>query len=284
MPSRSFDRGGEQRRPLHDVHQPEADDRGAAGHQHAGRDRRRRVRDPPSRTPPAGPAAPAPPGSGRTPARRSSPGRCRRGCRRWPRAARAVRSLGPWSRRRRRRRARASARRLASLDAVAMTRPAPHRLASWIAIVPDPARAGVHDDRLALGQVRTGAQQVPRRRALDEGGEGGGVGDLVGNREQRRGSAATCCAYPPPPSRPSSRRPSAAANDHLAAGNHGQRLLGEVGVLGLVGVGVVDARGEYVEDLLPSTGTGSGSSRTMRVSGPPNSVSWIARMPRPYPR
>ena len=46
----------------------------------------------------------------------------------------------------------------------------------------DPARAGDDDDRLALGQVRAGAQQVPRGRALEDDGQRLLVADAVGHR------------------------------------------------------------------------------------------------------
>ena len=72
--------------------------------------------------------------------------------------------------------------RFSGLDAVAMTRPAPQRRASWTARRPDAAGAGDDDDRLALGQVRAGAQQVPGGRALEDDGQRLLVGDAVGHR------------------------------------------------------------------------------------------------------
>ena len=60
-----------------------------------------------------------------------------------------------------------------------MTRPAPQRRASWTARRADAAGAGDDDDRLALGQVGAGAQQVPGGRALEDDGERLLVADAV---------------------------------------------------------------------------------------------------------
>ena len=72
--------------------------------------------------------------------------------------------------------------RFSGLEAVAITRPAPQRLASWTARRADAAGAGDDDDGLALGQVRAGAQQVPGGRALQDDGQRLLVGDAVGHR------------------------------------------------------------------------------------------------------
>ena len=152
-----------------------------------------------------------------------------------------------------------AARACSALDAVAITRPAPHRLASWIGDGADPAGARVHDHRLAGLQVRrwcaAGARRSHPARAWSAP-----AASLTpsGTGNSRRGSAATRSAYPPPPSRPSNRLPSAARTHHLAAGDQRQRLLGQVGVLGRVGVGVVDAGGQHVEHLLAVAGLGIG--------------------------
>src|SRR3954447_16437519 len=76
--------------------------------------------------------------------------------------------------------------RLSGVDAVAMTRPAPHRLASGTASAPTPPapppvgrghhrptpppRPGDDDHALALGEVRARTQQVPRGGALQHDG------------------------------------------------------------------------------------------------------------------
>ena len=150
-----------------DVHEPEADDRGAAGHQHAGRHRRRRLPRPAipnTASRPSGASA-ARLWSNTGPPVISST--MSTGGRRWPRAA-------PRSGRPRVESTATSAPELEGelrawrrVEAVAMTRPAPQRLASWIGDGADPARAGVHDDALAggAGACSCAAGATPSRPA-----------------------------------------------------------------------------------------------------------------------
>jgi hypothetical protein len=107
----------------------------------------------------------------------------------------------------------------------------------------DPAGGGVDDDGLPGRDPRRGPEDVPRRRALEDEGERLAVLDAVGDREgQRRegdGLLGVAAAR--------DERDDAAAvlrrAGHLGAGDEGELLRGEVGVLRLVGVGVVHARG-----------------------------------------
>ena len=106
--------------------------------------------------------------------RRSSRARCRRACRRWPHAARRS-GRRRASRPRRRRRARAPAAASSSLRRRGDHPAGAPPLRQLDRDGADPAGAGVHDDALARLQVRRGAQQVPRRRALHERGQRGAV-------------------------------------------------------------------------------------------------------------
>ena len=134
--------------------------------------------------------------------------------------------------------------RFSALEAVAMTRPAPQRRASWTASDADPAGAGDDDDRLALGQVGAGAQQVPGGRALQDDRQRLLVADAVGHRPGQpvvRGHLLGVAAAVE-----QADHPLAAADrraDELRARDQRQLLGGQVGVLDLVGVGVVDAGG-----------------------------------------
>ena len=144
--------------------------------------------------------------------------------------------------------------RLSSLDAVAITRPAPHRLASCIATVPTPpAPACTTTDspgaRWVL--VRSRCQAVaPCTRVVNAAPSS----TAVGNREQAARVGGDLLGVAAAAEQTEQPLPVRAADDHLAARNHRQRLLGEVGVLGRVRVGVVDARGEDIEHLLPVAG------------------------------
>ena len=80
------------------------------------------------------------------------------------------------------------------------------------------------------------------------------------------------------PARPPGARPSSTA-DHLGARHERQRLRREVVVGGLVGVGVVDAGRGHVEQLQRARGlSGAGRSTSSSTSGPPNCLTWIARI------
>lgn len=149
---------------------------------------------------------------------------------------------------------RASAR-FSSLLAVAMTRPAPHALASCTAIVPTPCGGRVHDDGLARLEVRVLAQQHPGGRALDQHGQRGQVVDAVGHRE--RGDLGRDGLFGVPATAVEQRDDALAvrrAPDDLATGHERQLRRGEVGVLGLVGVGVVDADALDVDQHLTGPG------------------------------
>ena len=235
----------------------------------------------PSRTPRAGRAGPARRGSGRRPCRRSSRARCRPRLPSLASRSAAVRSSARESTATSAPRSRRELRACPRDDAVAMTRPAPHRLASWIAIVPTPPAPACTTTRLAGLQVRrwcaAGATRSrparawsARRRRDTASGIGNSVRrvDARSSRRSRRRRRS-----------PSSRGAVRVADDDLAARDQRQRLLGQVGVLGLVGVGVVDAGGERRRrPACRRRPRDRATSLTTRVSGPPNSVIWIARM------
>ena len=145
-----------------------------------------------------------------------------------------------------------------------MTRPAPHRLASWTARVPTPpAAAWTTTDspsaaapRCAAGARRScpaGPARAPGRRRRRPG-----TSKLVRRRRERplgvaaageqRDHAAAVREGARPPRRP---------------GRAGRVERCEVGVLGLVGVGVVDAGVRDGQDARsPGPGSGSGWSST----------------------
>jgi hypothetical protein len=106
----------------------------------------------------------------------------------------------------------------------------------------DPTGSGDDDDRLALGHVRAGAQQVPGGRPLEDDGECLLVADAVGHgpgehvvRDHLLGVAA--------PVQQSDDALTAANRgaDELGAGDQRQLLGGQVAVLDLVGVCKVDS-------------------------------------------
>jgi hypothetical protein len=116
------------------------------------------------------------------------------------------------------------------------------------------ARARVHDHGLTGLQVRAGAQQVPGRGALHEGRQRGRIGHCIGHFEQHPGVGGRLLGVPAPGQQADQPPPVVGADDDLAARDERQALPAEVRVLGLVGVGVVDARGQDVEHLLAVTG------------------------------
>ena len=173
-PSRSVDRLGEHAGTLQHVHQPEADHRLAARHQHAGVDRATAGCGRPCRTPRAGRAAPARRGSRRRRGRRSSRARCRRCLP--PLASRSAaadrRRASRW---RRRRRGRGTSCRFSSRRGGRDHPSGAPPLGELDRDSADAAGAGVDDDGLARLQVRGGAQQVPGGRTLHERGQRGAV-------------------------------------------------------------------------------------------------------------
>ena len=68
------------------------------------------------------------------------------------------------------------------------------------------------------------------------------------------------------------------AADDLGARDERELLRGQVVVGGLVGVGVVDAGCAHLEPQQRLAGSGAGSSTSSSTSGPPNAVTWMARM------
>jgi hypothetical protein len=109
------------------------------------------------------------------------------------------------------------------------------------------AGAGVHDDRLPGLQVRRGAQDVPRRRALRGERERLPVVDAIGDREDELGArdgalGVSAAVEHCDDARAVLRRPG-----DLGPGDDRECRRGEVGVLRLVRVGVVDAGGGDVD-------------------------------------
>ena len=143
--------------------------------------------------------------------------------------------------------------------------------ASCTARLPTPPAADVHDDGLPGRDVRTGAQQVPGRRALQRPGPA---------RSCRRPRRAARTSWPGgqrllrvAAAGQQRHHPAAVVEpaDHLGARDERQRLAGEVVVVGLVGVGVVDAGRGDSQALRSPVGSGSGRSTSSSTSGPPNS-------------
>ena len=100
---------------------------------------------------------------------------------------------------------------------------------------------------------------------------------------------ATCSAYPPPASSAHTSSPTDQPVDALAErGDRAAALQPDdvrrpgrrrVEALPLQDVGAVDRRGRDVDQHLARAGLGSGTSATVRTSGPPGSVAMTARMP-----
>jgi hypothetical protein len=116
----------------------------------------------------------------------------------------------------------------------------------------------VHHDRLPRLQVRGVPQQQPGRGALHDQPERGHVVDAVGHRERlghlgdgplRVPTAGDDRDHPVPVRR---------AADHLAARDQRQVGAGQVGVLRLVRVGVVDAGAVDLDQQLAGPGLGIG--------------------------
>ena len=147
---------------------------------------------------------------------------------------------------------------MSSVDAVAMTRPAPHALASCTATLPTPPAAACTTTDSPGTRWVAGPQQVPRRGALHQHGQGGDVVDTIGQRVDRRRVGERLlgiAARGRDREHPSSRR--VTAHD-LGAGDERQRLPGEIAVLGLVGVRVVDTGGVDVDQGQTVTRDGVG--------------------------
>ena len=150
---------------------------------------------------------------------------------------------------------------------VAMTRPAPSSWASWTARLPTPpaaactttvspgaSRALVRSRCHAVVPCSTKASAVVSSTSS-------------GSAKVVAGWARACSAYPPSPSSATTRRPSAVAPDDLGPWDERDLLRRQVVVGGLVGVGVVDAGREDVEQHEAAV---SGRCRAgRRPRGPP---------------
>ena len=174
--------------------------------------------------------------------------------------------------------------RFSSLEAVAITRPAPSACPSCTASEPDAARGRVDDDALALGHAAGGAVQVPGGGALHDHRQRRAVVEPVGDREDAvlgRERVLGVAALARRARRRARRCPRAAGD--LPAGHQRQRCLLHVGVGARVRVGEVQPRpASRGSAPRPRPGSGVGSSASWSTSGPPNSVIWIARMTRGY--
>ena len=229
--------------PAQHVHEPEADARRGERRHQLRRDRlRRAARGRPGRSAPAGRTAPArratasnvrPPIISSTTSTRSPPLASR---------SAAVRSSAPEST------VASAPRRSASARFSGRRGDADHAAGAEALGELDRQRAdaaggGVHDHGLALAQLRAGAQQVPRGRALQDERERLRRRHAVGHLPDRApGARRRARRSRRRPSSATTRRPSGVVPTTSPPGHQRQRRLGQVGVLGLVGVGVVDAR------------------------------------------
>jgi Ca-activated chloride channel family protein len=118
----------------------------------------------------------------------------------------------------------------------------------------DSAGAGVDDDGLLRLEMRRGPQQMPRGRTLYERGQRVPVVDVVGYGEERAQVGRDLLGVAAAGKKADHPLAIRTAHDNLAAGDHGQCLRREVGVLRLMGVGVVHSGGQHVEHLLPFAG------------------------------
>ena len=140
--------------------------------------------------------------------------------------------------------------RFASLEAVAITRPAPQSLASWIARLPTPpapACTTTVSPACRWVLVRSRCQAVaPWTRVVSAWASE----TSSGTSNSSSGSAAIFSRVAAGADEADEPAAGLVAHDRLGAGYQREGLLGEVGILGLVGVGVVDAGREHVEDAL----------------------------------
>ncbi|GMA84954.1 hypothetical protein GCM10025868_02040 [Angustibacter aerolatus] len=126
---------------------------------------------------------------------------------------------------------------------MAITRPAPKVLASLHRDRADAPGRRVHDDGLAGREACRRAQQVPGGGALQHQRQRGGVVDGVRQVEDHRGVRGGDLGVPAAAGQQRDDASSVVGAAHdLGAGHQRQGLRREVGVLGLVGVGEVDAR------------------------------------------
>ena len=153
--------------------------------------------------------------------------------------------------------------RFSSVDAVAITRPAPSGLPELHGERADAARRGVHDDALARPDARGGAVQVPRGEALEQQRERRRVADAVGDRERRRRRRRDVLRVAAGADQRddalAGREAVAVALDDagdLRAGDERQLVAREVGVLARVGVGEVDARARDAHEHVLLAGLG----------------------------
>ena len=152
----------------------------------------------------------------------------------------------------------------------------------------DAAGSRVHDDRLAGRHPGAGAQQVPRRGALQHERERGGVVDPSGSANVGSRVGQRLLGVPAGGHQRDHPAPVRVDTDHLGARHERERLRREVVVGRLVGVGVVDAgRGDVESSCSGPAALGAGRSTSSRTSGPPNCLTWMARIgadPNPAPR
>ena len=170
---------------------------------------------------------------------------------------------------RRRRRGRGPGRASPAEDAVAMTRRAPISRASCTARQPTPPAAAC-TTTVSPGAIRrAGAQQVPRRGALQHQGQRGGVVDRVGQRERRRRVGERLLGVPAVGEQRDDPAPVRVAADHLGARDERELLRRQVVVGRLVGVGVVDAGRADVEQQQRAARLGRGQVDELEDLGAP---------------
>lgn len=144
-----------------------------------------------------------------------------------------------------------------------------------------PARGGVHRHALAPAQLGARAQQVPGSRSLKDQGERVGAADPLGDRPVRAGVHDGAFRIAAPGHQRHHASPVAQGAHNLPAGDHRQGGLGQVGVLGLVGVGVVDPSGAHLHHFGPRRRLGLvylvqlehlGSAELLDLDGPHSST------------
>ena len=228
---------------------------------------------------PGGRTAPARPGRRRRPRRPPSRRRRRPARRRWPRsgapsgprASASIAASAPSS----------SARsRLACVEAIAITRPAPIGLPSWTASEPTPpAAATIATDSPGPTRPRR-AVQVPRGEALDQQRQRGAVVDAVGDREGQRLGRGRVLGVAAGAAQGDDALPGVLAHAGDLAAGHERQLLGrEVVVAALMGVGEVHARArDPDEDLAARRARARAGRRAPGPRGRRTRVCWMARM------
>ena len=163
-----------------------------------------------------------------------------------------------------------------------MTRPAPIPRPELDRERAGAARRADDEHRLARGQARARAVQVPRGEALDQQRQRGAVVDAVGDRERerrRRGGVLGVAAGAGTPPRRARRCPRARRRPRCPAraaapGRRGRRC-------GAGGCRRSSARrATRGRAPRPRRGRAARARRARSTSGPPNSCCWMARMAR----